>query len=110
MPGSKPIKGYLPPGVGSYKTSLTVAHITPETTRNLGVITCLGIACDVGGCAALVGEPEYTEAVGGFGAFLNNAMKDQARISESYGLVDFIRGIWFYRRGLTALSDLWIGN
>ena len=55
MPGSKPIKGYLPPGVDSYKISLTVAYTTPETTRNLGVITCLGIACDVSRYTALVG-------------------------------------------------------
>ena len=90
MPGSKPIKGYLPPGVGSYKTSLTVTYITPETIRNLGVITYLGIACDVSRCTELVGEPEYTEAIGGFGAFLNNTIKDQARISESYDLINLI--------------------
>ena len=70
------MKGHLPSGVGFYNTSPTVAQTTSETTRNLGVITCLGIACDVGGYTALVGEPEYTEAVGGFGVFLNNTIKD----------------------------------
>ena len=90
MPGSKPIKGHLPPGVDSYKTSLTVAHVISETTRNLGVITYLGKACDVSRYTALVDKPEYTEAVGGFGAFLNNTIKDKARISKSYDLVNLI--------------------